>query len=79
MEYEVTANGESTLVSADGSDLLNHTITGLDYNTDYDVSVTALNSCGLDSVPATVVVNIEARGKRILNSALSKFMSQCIV
>ena len=63
MEYEVTANGQSTLVSAVGSDLLNRTITGLDYNTVYDVSVTALNSCGLDSEAATVVVNIEARGK----------------
>ena len=68
MGYEVTANGQNTMVSTDGSDLLNHTFTGLDYNTDYNVSVTALNSCGLDSEPATVVVNVEARGKAILSS-----------
>ena len=39
-----------------------YTITGLQYNTDYSVYVTAINSCGLESGPASVVVNIEARG-----------------
>ena len=39
-----------------------HNITGLQYNTDYSVEVTAINSCGLESGPANVVVNIEARG-----------------
>ena len=43
-------------------DDMSYTITGLQYNTDYSVEVTAINSCGLESVPATVVVNIEARG-----------------
>ena len=37
-------------------------ITGLLYNTDYSVEVTAINSCGGESGPANVVVNIEARG-----------------
>ena len=39
-----------------------YTITGLQYNTNYSVEVTAINSCGQESGPATVVVNIEARG-----------------
>ena len=37
-------------------------ITGLQYNTNYSVEVTALNSCGQESGPVSVVVNIEARG-----------------
>ena len=44
------------------TDDLIYTITGLQYNTNYSVEVTALNSCGLESEPASVVVNIEARG-----------------
>ena len=39
-----------------------YNITGLLYNTNYSVNVTAINSCGLESEPANVVVNIEARG-----------------
>ena len=39
-----------------------YTITGLQYNTDYSVEVTAINSCGRESEPDSVVVNIEARG-----------------
>ena len=43
-------------------DDMNYPITGLQYNTNYSVEVTAINSCGLESGPADVVVNIEARG-----------------
>ena len=39
-----------------------YAITGLQYNTNYSVNVTALNSCSQESGPASVVVNIEARG-----------------
>ena len=43
-------------------DGMTYTITGLQYNTNYSVEVTAINSCGQESEPANVVVNIEARG-----------------
>ena len=62
-KYNVTANGRTTVVMKDGSDIFNLTITGLDYNTDYDVSVTAINSCGLGSNPSTVLVNVETQGQ----------------
>ena len=39
-----------------------YTVTGLQYNTDYSVEVTAINSCGLEGPPASIEVNIEARG-----------------
>ena len=39
-----------------------YTITGLQYNTNYSVEVTAINSCGLEGPPASVEVSIEARG-----------------
>ena len=39
-----------------------YNITGLQYNTNYSVKVTAINSCGLEGPPASVEVNIEARG-----------------
>ena len=38
-----------------------YNITGLQYNTNYSVEVTAMNLCQ-ESEPASVVVNIEARG-----------------
>ena len=62
-KYNVTANGRTTVVMKDVSDIFNLTITGLDYNTDYDVKVTAINSCGLGSKPSTVLVNIGAQGQ----------------
>ena len=64
MEYTVTVGNQtwSVPVSDDDSDMFIHTITGLHYNTDYSVSVTAINSCGMESKPASVTVNIEARG-----------------
>ena len=60
INYRITANGQPTSVSGD---VFNYTITGLDFNTDYSVEVTAVNSCSLESEPANVTVNIEARGK----------------
>ena len=39
-----------------------YNITGLQYNTNYSVEVTSINSCGQESGPASVEVNIEARG-----------------
>ena len=60
IRYTVTANGQTESVSGD---VFTYTITGLDVNTDYSVEVTAINSCGLESEPANVTVNIEARGK----------------
>jgi hypothetical protein len=54
----VTDNGQTASVSGD---VFTYTITGLDFNTDHIVEVTAVNSCGLKSEPAIVTVNIEAR------------------
>ena len=39
-----------------------YTITGLQYNTNYSVEVTAINLCARESPPASVEVNIKARG-----------------
>jgi hypothetical protein len=58
INYTVTANGQTESVSGD---VFTYTITGLDFNTDHIVEVTAVNSCGLKSEPAIVTVNIEAR------------------
>ena len=41
---------------------MTYIITELQYNTNYSVNLLAINSCGLESGPANVVVNIEARG-----------------
>ena len=60
IRYTVTANGQTESVSGN---VFTYTITGLDVNTNYSVEVTAVNSCGLESEPANVTVNIEARGK----------------
>ena len=60
MKYNiVTDNGQPKTV--DGN-VFTYTITGLRFNTDHIVEVTAVNSCGLESEPAIVTVNIEARG-----------------
>ena len=58
IRYTVTVNGQTESVSGD---VFTYTITGLDFNTDYSVEVTAV-SCGLESEPANVTVNIQARG-----------------
>ena len=63
-EYTVTVDGNSIeSVTDDGRDVFTHTISGLEYNTEYYVvSVTAINSCGLSSLRFYIVVFIEARG-----------------
>ena len=58
ISYMITANGQTTPVS---SNEFTYTITGLDVNTNYSVEVISVNSC-LESEPATVTVNIEAKG-----------------
>ena len=55
-------SSDNGLNLTNGTDDTTYTITGLQYNTDYSVEVTAINSCGLESPPASVEVNIEARG-----------------
>ena len=60
MSYVVTANGENqTVIGANNA----YTISGLEYNTNYSVLVTAVNSCGLQSEAASVRVYIEAKGQ----------------
>ena len=61
-EYRVTVSGPDVTPE-------NITVNGVtanipvpQYNTTYTVSVTAINSCGLSSQPATTDVFIEARG-----------------
>ena len=63
-EYRVTVDGGMTQnVSHDDSgNVSNATITVPQFNTNYSVSVTAINSCGLSSQPATTTVVIEERG-----------------
>ena len=51
-------NGLSLNVTVDDK---TYDITGIQYNTEYSVKVTAINSCGFESVPASIVVNIVAR------------------
>ena len=59
--YRIMSSGNINGLNKETDDLI-YTITGLQYNTNYSVEVTALNSCGQESGPADVVVNIEARG-----------------
>ena len=62
--YTVTVDVDGMMVSQNISgNMLTHTISGLEYNTDYDVEVTAINSCGIPSQPATTTVFIDARGQ----------------
>ena len=64
IRYRINAStGQTESVSGD---VFTYTITGLDVNTGYSVEVTAINSCGLESEPANVTVNIEARGKKYI-------------
>ena len=59
-EYTVTVDGQvyQTISHHDGRDVFTTIITGLDYNTRYTVNVSAINSCGLSSEPATTEVFI---------------------
>lgn len=62
MSFIVRVNGRTISVKNSGSDMFTHTITELQYNTDYNVKVTTNNSCGRESNPGTVSVRIDARG-----------------
>ena len=62
--YTVTVEREGMMVSQNVSgNMLTHNIPGLEYNTDYEVEVTTINSCGIPSQPATTTVSIDARGQ----------------
>ena len=61
--YEVAVNGQTTtVINDDSGTIITHTITAIQYNTDYSVQVTAINTCGQESEPATVIISIKARG-----------------
>ena len=51
-EYTVSANGQSEIVS-DSSEVVSYTSTGLIYG---EVLVTAINSCGLESLPTSITI-----------------------
>ena len=63
-EYRVTVDGgvTQTVSHDDSGGVFTATVTVPKINTSYSVSVTAINSCGLSSQPATTSVLIEARG-----------------
>ena len=64
----ISITGYGIMSSDNGLDLnkrvddTTYIITDLEYNTNYSVEVTSINSCDQESEPANVVVNIEARG-----------------
>ena len=51
-EYTVSANGQSETVS-DSSGVVSYTSTGLIYG---EVLVTAINSCGQESQPTSIII-----------------------
>ena len=53
MNYTVTANG-GTVVVSDDSDVVSYTSPSLIYG---DILVTAVNSCGQESLPASLFIN----------------------
>ena len=55
--YSEEESGTAHTITADGSDVM--------FNTLYDVEVTAVNTCGLESNPASITVNIAASGEYI--------------
>ena len=60
--YTVTVDVDGRIMSQNIiSDVFTLPIFGLEYNTDYEVEVTAINSCGIPSQPATTTVFIDAR------------------
>lgn len=63
--YLVTNNDDLTsiVVNPSNSTVVVHRVYGLKYNTHYIVKVEAVDICGLQSEPATVTVNILARGQ----------------
>ena len=60
-EYRIISSDNGLNLNNE-TDNTTYTITGLQYNTNYSINVTAIISCGQESGPASVVVNIEARG-----------------
>ena len=71
-DYRIMSSDNGlSLTTAVSGDMLHYNITGLEYNTNYNVNVTAINSCGLESVPANVLVIIEARGEDSSNDVSS--------
>ena len=54
-DYSEEESGTAHTITADGSDVM--------FNTLYDVEVTAVNTCGLESNPASITVNITASGE----------------
>ena len=72
--YTVTVEREGMMVSQNVSgNMLTHNISGLEYNTEYEVEVTAINSCGIPSQPATTTVFIDARGQWNILTKLMEF------
>ena len=62
--YTVTIDVDGRIMSQNVSgNMLTHNISRLEYNTEYEVEVTAINSCGIPSQPATITVFIDARGQ----------------
>ena len=59
VSYAVSVNGQAESVNGGDS---TYTITGLEYNTNYSVEVVAVNSCGLQSEPASITVYLEEKG-----------------
>ena len=73
-EYTVTVDGNSTeSVTDDGRDVFTHTISGLEYNTPYGVEVTAINSCDIQSQPATTRATTKPKIRGIVNVNLVCF------
>ena len=65
--YRVTVNVEGMRMSENVSgNMFTLNISGLEYNTPYEVNVTAINSCGIPSEPATITVFINASGESVL-------------
>ena len=62
-EYRVTVDGGTTqtVSSDDTKDIFTATLTVPKFNTNYSVSVTAINSGGLSSQPATTTALIGAK------------------
>ena len=54
--YSEEEIGTAHTITADGSDVM--------FNTLYDVEVTAVNTCGLESSPANITVNITASDEK---------------
>ena len=42
-----------------------YTLTGLELETDYTVSVTATNECGVESPPVDITVRIDIQGNMV--------------